>query len=301
MTPPSADIRLSIVVAASNDPGLLGQCLASLKGQGEAADTEVIVASNYAGADGAVAAHLPGAVHLALPETTTVPMLRTHGIRRARGAIIALAEDHCTFDPAWCEAVKAAHALPHAVVGGTVENRTGPAPQDWATYFFEYGAFMAPNRAGTVGRLAGNNASYKREALEAVQEAFEDGFYETFMHQALQQRGHALYLAPAAVVYHVKHYDTATVFRQCYHHGRAFAAMRAARAPRIARMGLTLGALGLPVLLPARIALHTLRKGRHRRELLRALPHLVLFMSSWALGEGCGYAAGVGGSAAQWT
>ncbi|MDX1548324.1 MAG: hypothetical protein R3247_15100, partial [Rhodothermales bacterium] len=103
------------------------------------------------------------------------------------------------------------------------------------------------------------------------------------------------------VVYHVKHYDTATVFRQCYHHGRAFAAMRAARASRIARMGLTLGALGLPVLLPVRIALHTLRKGRHRRELLRALPHLVLFMSSWALGEGCGYAAGVGGCAAQWT
>lgn len=301
-TLPQTGIQLSIVIAASNGPALLERCLASLKAQSEAPDTEVIVVSNYGQPAGAVVrAHLPHGTHVSLSAATTVPALRTCGILRARGAVVALAEDHCTFAPNWCTALKEAHALPYLVVGGAIDNQSGRRPLDWAVFFYEYGRYMSPNPAGPVASLAGNNVSYKRAVLEPMRAHFEEGFFTTFVNQALREQGHTLYLAPAARVYHIKNYDASEVFRQCFHHGRAYAGMRVAEASWVSRILLALGALGLPALLPARIAWRILRKRKHGRELLMALPYLVFFMSSWACGELCGYVAGPGQSARHWT
>ena len=287
---------LSVVVAASNGPALLRGCLASLVEQ-DGVD-EVVVASNFEAA--AAAAEFPMVRHLAQPAGTTVPMLRTHGIRTASGDIVALTEDNVTFGAEWGRALRSAHAEGHDVVGGPVEQPAGGRGSDWAVYFYEYGRYMPPVPAGPAAALAGNNVSYARRVLDEVEAAWREGFYEVFVHETLQRQGHTLYVEPEAVVYHPKTYVAGEVVRQCYHHARGYAGMRVAGQSVWRRAALGAGALILPILLPGRIAVRTVRKGRRVGELARAFPYLVAFMSAWAAGEMVGYLAGPGESTKAW-
>src|SRR4051794_10484242 len=97
-------LRLSIVIAAWNGRGALEECLASLSREAPGPDTEVIVVSNF-GASGSqrIRNRFPDVLHVEMPRNSTVPALRTAGINRAAGEIIALAEDHCTFGKSWCQ------------------------------------------------------------------------------------------------------------------------------------------------------------------------------------------------------
>ncbi len=285
-------VRLSIVIAAWNNSSLLRQCLASLARQADCKDTEVIVASSYnCGAREMVEREFPQVKLISLTEAT-VPELRTKGISCARGEIVALLEDHCTFDQNWCAEIKKAHELPYSVIGGSVENASGERPLDWAVYFYDYGKYMLPNQAGVVDSLSGINISYKRLVLERVAKSFQQGFLETFINEELKKQGEALYLAPLAIVYHQKNYEIKDAFTQSYRYGRSFSGMRTRNTTLWQRIGLILGSLTLPVLLPSRIALRTVRKGRYLKELLRSLPHLLLLMTSWSYGELCGYVGG---------
>lgn len=295
-------VDLSVVVAASNNPSALEQCLSSLRGQGQEPDTEIIVVSNYDdGAREMVEKQFPYAKHMSLPAHTTVPELRTRGIEQARGAIVALAEDHCIFDEHWCAAVKKAHQSSHPIVGGSVENANGGRPLDWAVYFYEYGKYMLPNRAGVVDSLPGNNVSYKRSVLENLKQDFRHGFFETFINWKLQAEGFPLYLMPQAIVRYKNCYQFKEAFAQCYHHGRSFAGMRGSSVTPFIRTGLLLGSLILPLLLPLRITWRVMQKGRNIKGLFMSLPYLLIFMSSWSYGELCGYALGVGNSSKKWT
>jgi GT2 family glycosyltransferase len=299
---PQTKIRLSIVVAASNNILLLEACLSSLKGQGEVEDTEIIVVSNYDdGIQELIVEGFPRVKLKILSTDATVPELRTQGILLSRGDIVALTEDNCILDENWCDAIKQAHELPHAVIGGSVDNLSAKRSLDWAVYFYEYGKYMPPNRAAEVDSLAGNNVSYKRAVLEKVEHNFREGFFETFIHWELAHQGHSLYMMPSAVVFHAQSYQFKQALLQCYHHGRSFAGKRTASLRPFKRMLFALGSSVLPILLPSRIALETIRKGRHVKELLFSLPHLVLLMASWSLGEFCGYTFGEGASSAKWT
>ncbi|MGI0001659.1 MAG: glycosyltransferase family 2 protein [Nitrososphaeraceae archaeon] len=294
-------MKLSVVIAASNNASLLEQCLASLRGQGEAADIEVIVVSNYnAGTQEMIEKQFPQVKHISLPEDTTVPELRAMGISYSRGEIMALAEDHCVFDENWCSEIKKAHELPYSVIGGSVENASCERSLDWAVYFYEYGKYMLPNQADVVDSLPGNNVSYKRCVLEEIDGSLRKGFFETFIHWELRRQGYSLYLIPSAIVYHKKSYKAKETFIQCYHHGRSFAGLRVSDASLLKRIEFILGSLILPFLLPLRIVLRAIRKGRHIRELFLSLPYLLLLMVGWSFGEFCGYVGGEGRSSRKW-
>jgi GT2 family glycosyltransferase len=294
-------MELAVVIAAWNGPESLERCLASLAEEIDTGEIEVIVASNYASeAEGMIRAQYPSVSLVALPREATVPELRARGVARASGAIVALLEDHAVCAPGWAEAMRRAHRSPWAAVGGAVENASRSRRIDWAVYFYDYGAYMPPGLAGETAVLTGLNVSYKREALEAVGDEIRDGFFETRVHAALRDLGYRLYFEPGALVFHDKSHALVGAIRQAFHFGRSFAAMRVATAPATVRAALALGTPLLPVLLLARIASHTMRNGRHRRELLGCLPHLVALVAGWSAGELCGYAAGDGGSTARW-
>lgn len=294
-------VKLSIVIAAPNNTVLLQRCLASLTGQVETGDTEVIVVSNYDdGAGAMMAARFPYVRHIRLPVATIVPELRAEGIRQSQGEIVALAEDHGYFEPGWCAAVKKAHAQPYAIIGGVVENDRAQRALDWAVYFYDYSKYMLPQQAGPVETLSGNNVSYKRSLLQAAEAHYRDGFYEVFLHEQFKQQGQELYLIPDAVVVHNKHYALGSALAQCFHGGRSYSGMRVAGASIGKRGVYALGSLVLPVLLPARVALQTFRKERHISAFIRCLPYLMVLMCGWAAGELCGYMAGEGNSSRHW-
>ncbi|MBA3768744.1 MAG: glycosyltransferase [Acidobacteria bacterium] len=294
MTAASAkQVRLSIVIAAWNNTSLLRQCLASLARQADREDTEVIVASNYDSAAREMAEReFPKVKLISLPEETTVPELRTRGISCASGEVVALLEDHCTFDENWRAEIIKAHELPYSIIGGSVENASVERPLDWAVYFYDYAKYMLPNQPGVVDSLSGINVSYKRSVLDRVEQSFRQGFMETFINEELKQQGELLYLAPAAVVYHQKHYEMKDAFVQTYRYGRSFSGMRTLNVTLLQRLGLILGSLMLPALLSSRIVLRTVKKGRYVKELFWCLPHLLLLVTSWSYGELCGYIGG---------
>ncbi len=292
-------IKLSIVIAAWTGWDYLRECLKSLERQADAADIEVIVVRNFKLENTENLETFPFVNHI-LAEAATVPELRTRGIREARGAVIALLEDHCEFAPQWVEEIQKAHELPCSIVGGAVENISPNRALNWAVYFYDYGNYMLPMRAGAAETLSGMNVSYSRETLAEVREVYADGFFETFVNEKLKQQGHELYLAPAAVIYHRKNYDFKTVATQFYHQARSFAAQRVAEMPFSKRVLLVFVSLLLPFLLAARVILRTLKKNRHHVKLIAAFPYLLILLTVWAAGEFCGYLFGAGESAEHW-
>lgn len=292
---------LSVVIAASNGEALLKRCLESLAAQSGADEVEVIAVTNYALSpqlsDGPLSSL---ATFVEMPAGTTVPLLRSAGIERASGSIVALSEDNCTFEARWAEAIRRAHAEGHSVVGGAVENSSGSRPLNWAVFFYEYGRYMPPLEEGAASALPGNNLSYAKEILQAVKPLLKEGFYETFLHEVLKEEGQELFMAPAALVYHIKGYRWKEVIPQSYFHGRLYAGKRIAHSSHWKRGLMALGSLLLPALLPLRIAGMVFKKGRHRDKLVLAFPTLVFLMTLWAAGEFLGYIAGPGRSIDKW-
>jgi GT2 family glycosyltransferase len=294
-------IELSVIIAATHGPTALAQCLLSLEPQAGAEDTEVIVASNF---DYKVTPDVSkgfSALSIVVsPQGTTVPELRTSGIKHARGNIVALTEDHCVFDANWCSEIKRAHTQPYAVIGGSVENRADAGSLDWAVYLYEYGRYMSPNPEGVSDALPGNNISYKRSILQTVEPKYRDGFFETFINWELQSRGHFLFLMPSAVVIHRQKYEPRAAVAQSYYHGRLFAGKRVTERSLAKRVPMILGSVLLPLLLPSRIFLRAIQKKRKQRQIIEAMPCLFLLMSAWSLGELVGYLMGEGESASRW-
>lgn len=290
------NVAMSVVIAAWNGNKLLRQCLASLQEQTDR-DMEIIIASNFGVSE--TGFDLPIKFTM-LEETATVPEIRRDGVAMAKGKIVALAEDHCVFDAKWCEEIKKAHESPAVAIGGSVENASTDNALDWAVYFYDYGKYMLPNTAGIVDSLSGINTSYKRSALEEISEIYRDGFFESAVNDELEKSGQQLTIAPAAIVYHNKSYETKRAVEQSYHLGRSYAARRVSGASLPKRIFFGAFSLVLPVLLPARIVLNTLRKGRNIGPLLRAFPFIILLMLFWSYGEFCGYLLGDGRSAAEW-
>ena len=225
---------------------------------------------------------------------------RANGILQSTGDLVALLEDQCFVDKDWCAEIRKAHALPYPAVGGSVENASTERAIDWAVYFYDFGRYMLPGRAGATDSLSGNNVAYKRSALDKVQGGFRNGFFETFINWELKTTGSELYFVPSAIVYHNKSYKVGEAFTECYHHGRVFAGKRVSNAGWLKRAGHALGSMLLPVILPGRIVIRTLRNRRHVRELMLALPHVLLLMASWSYGEFTGYLCGEGGSGSRW-
>lgn len=296
-----ASLKLSVVIAASNDAAALGKTLDSLRGQGEAADTEVIAVCNFeAKAD--VTKRFPLFQCVTLASSTTVPELRARGIHLARGEIIALVEDYCTLDEHWCAEIKKAHhQSQHPIVGGAVENHCPDRPINWAVYFYDYGRYMAPIQAGPAQSLSGMNATYDRRVLQEVQESFRDGFYEAFTNDELKIRGHQLYVEPRAVAFLNKDYRFREIIRSYFHLARAFAGRRVADGSLIKRALFILGSCALPIVLPGRVVLRTIRKRRYLSQLLRSFALLWALTASWSAGEFFGYFVGEGESARKWT
>ena len=296
-----ASLKLSVVIAASNDLPALEKTLDSLRGQVETANTEVIAVCNFE-AEAEVAKQFPFVKCVTHASVTTVPELRTRGIDLSRGEIIALVEDYCTLDEHWCAEIKKAHhQSQHPIVGGAVENHCPDKPINWAVYFHDYGKYMAPIQAGPAQSLTGMNASYDRGVLQEVQESFRDGFYEAFTNHELRIRGHQLYLEPRAVAFLNKDYRFREIIRSYFHLARAFAGRRIADIGSTKRAMFVLGSCVLPILLPGRVFLGTVAKGNYLPKLLRALPHLFALTASWSIGEFCGYLFGEGDSARKWT
>jgi glycosyltransferase involved in cell wall biosynthesis len=290
---------LSVVIASINGLPYLRECLAALRKQQGAINTEVIVA-DCVGRDVTefIRREYPTVTVIPFDEKKSVPELRAAAISRSTGLVIAITEDHCIPPADWYESVMRAHAKnPGMAIGGAVDNGATSSLIDWAVFFCEYSNFISPVTNGIVHDLPGPNVSYKRQALSPIRDKIKDEFWETFVHCDLEERGEKLWSDPSIKMIHKKHFSFFSFLVERFHYSRAFAGLRNQSLTPQKRVLYTLCAPWLPPLLLWRIWQRVVPKKQHLSQFAMSVPLLLVFMVVWAWGESVGYALGPGNSA----
>jgi hypothetical protein len=298
---------LSVIVVIASDTttpraevSLLARCLEALSKQVNAPPTEIII-PYHPGVDGI------DYLQNRFPEVAFVPAtdlkgwsaagssrehhdeLKTRALKVARGAIIGFLEDNETPDERWCARTVEAHRENYGGIGGAIENRIDRT-LNWAVYYCDFGRYQNPIPSGDSTCASDANVSYKRAALESVRPAWEQGFNEVTVNAALTARGEKLALRPDIIVYQQRSdLRLGAALRERYVWGRSFGAVRCQVMGHPKRVVYA----ALSPLLPGIVALKmggaAWKKRQNFGKFLKALPLILLLLTSWSFGELLGY------------
>ena len=220
-----------------------------------------------------------------------VPELWRRGIQRSRGEVVALTLGSMTPDAGWAEEVRRGLADGAAGVGGAIEPAAAMRPLDWAIHLVRYSGYLLPFEDREADDLPGDNAAYRRDAIEECRGAWTEGFWETEVDACLRARGDRLRLSPRMVVRQGQSVGFLAFCRNRLRHG-----IRSGRerAGKFSLPGRLLRAAAFPAtafVMFRRIA--RLARARGRADGFRqAIPYLLLFLPVWTLAEGIGYLRG---------
>lgn len=290
MTIQSPDI--SVVIGAQDAHDTITACLEALLSQINKHSIEIIVVDGSTdGTADLIAAQFPQVILIRSLDQRLVPQLWGVGIQQAKAAIVAITTAHCIPSEHWISNIlNAANTeLQFAGYGGAVLPPSNGSPKDWAVYFSRYSAFMPPVAQGTAAEIAGDNAAYRKAALDKHWKQPEQGFWETLFHHELRQNGETLCLSPAIEVRlgnknHSWHFLQAR-FRHGYHYGST--------RPETSAVGRLIRIVAAPALMPFLVLRIGLRVAKQHPNwlpiYLLSLPWLVMFLSAWSLGEVNGY------------
>jgi glycosyltransferase involved in cell wall biosynthesis len=287
-------VQISVVVAAPDAGRNLSHCLEALKAQMISIGGEILVVDgSRTGSTIQWSDDEKGAIRIIrLPAGTDVPVLWQAGIDASRGRIIALLVDSCVPGPDWASQILRVHRAEWAVVGGAIDLAPTLSLVDSAIYFCRYSRYMPPFAPHFLDDLPGNNCSYKRVALDGLQEEMVDGFWETFVHRKIRSRGDRLLCDPAIQVCYIGPSSGTSFFLFRFVHGRQFAGRQARGLSGGQRIVRALISPVVPFLMLWRIAVGVWEKGRHRTLFLVCVPVLTAFLAAWSAGEFLGYALG---------
>jgi GT2 family glycosyltransferase len=287
-----------VILATPDSYETIRRTVASLRAQTIRDRLELVIVAPSSAGLGLVPSDLTGFAGYRVVEVGAVHSIaraNAAGVRSASAVVVALAEDHSFPDPRWAEALVEAHSRPWAAVGPAVRNGNPDSRISRADFLIAYCPWSTPAPRGVVDFLPGHNSSYKRAVLMAYGPELEAMLEaETVLHWDLRAKGYRLYLEPAAEISHINFARLAPWIPVQFHAGRVFAAARAEREgwswPR--RL---LYALGSPLIPPVRLCRIARRAPAHR-ELLGALPMLVLGLVLDGVGQLVGYVSGAGRS-----
>ena len=143
-----------------------------------------------------------------------------------------------------------------------------------------------------VPDVPGDNATYRRAALEEVRALWTEEFWEYEVNAELVRRGRSMVMDPAMGVRYEGGEPAWDFFRQRFRHGVRFGRMRVVGAPAPYRLALAATFLLPGLVLLAKVAASVLRHGRYWGRFLASLPWLCLYLTAWAGGEWWGYVTG---------
>jgi len=296
-----SDPALSVVVASVNGRESLARCLSSLLKSREPIEVIVVADASAEQAAKQAVAEGSGIELICLEGRRTIPELRSAGIRRARGAVVAVLGDYYEVDARWASAVLASHRRhPQAAIGGAVENASGDRLVDRAAYLCEYHRFMLPFAEHASTMLPGPNASYDRVVLvRECSDLLARGAWDHVLHERLAARGVCSWMDPSIVALYTKRLTAAGFLVQRYRFGRAYGAASIAAGSRGRRLLPVAAAPAIAVLQLWRITARSLANPRTRRWLLPCWPLFALSAVAWSAGEAMGHAFGDGGASLQ--
>ena len=188
------------------------ETLDALRSQEGALTYEVIIADRRLDdVTNLIGAEYPEAHILPCGAGTSLPEMRTLAFERSRGEFIVITEDHCVPPKNWLASISETFKMaPESTVavGGAVENGVCDTVLDWATFLFEYSAFVPPVPSGPTLALPGMNVAYRRSCIaELDRSILLRGFWETTVHPLLSQKGFILYLSNEIRIRHNKKFS----------------------------------------------------------------------------------------------
>jgi hypothetical protein len=289
--------KLSVVVVGSRPAGPPATLFEVLRPGLRDQTIEIVVAT---ASQASFEINLPAGVKVHRSSVgTTIPRLRSAGLRVASGELVALTEDFCVPAPGWASAIITAHQrTPSVAVGGPVDRDCGDLA-GWALTFFEYGQFFGNSGEGPQLDLPSINVSYKTRRLRDLIGEIPDEFLETSVHGWLRERGETLWREPQAVMFDVSRQPFAESVVSQYHHGRLFGGRFRHHSSSFNKFLRSAAIPIVPAILFRRIlggAFPTVR----RLQLIESSPWILLLCAAFAVGEGMGTLLGEKDSLAHW-
>lgn len=284
---------LSVVVVPLVNQEYLARCLQALSKQKDVSDFEVVVPYDARLGDvSSLQSKFPSVQFLNAGIQRTYAELRALGVRKSRGEITAITEDHCQPAADWCAQILRAHAKPYAAIGGAVEKQAPDSSLNWAVYFADYLRYANPLPEGPSHSLTDLNVSYKRAALEKISDQWVREFHEPTVHAALQACGEILWLSPRISVNQQRSLTLRHALWDRYAFGRLFASTRVENLPWSRRLMYAGSSILIPALLTVRAANQIRQKRQWIGEFIKALPAILMINTFWAWGEFLGSITG---------
>lgn len=278
--------ELSVVIPSVNGWGDLDCCLSALSPEREAVRLEVLIPERCGeSVRQALSEQYPWAHVLPVSPGTPIPAMRALAFRQATAPTVAVIEDHVLVPSGWARTLLEARAAGARVIGGAIVNGATGRLVDRAAFLCEYSQLIQPLPSGPATWLTGNNTAYDRALLQEFREMLDAGCWEDALHQAFRERSVELWRRSDLVARHKKHYTVGEYVSQRFLYSRGYVGLRLRPAGFPRRLGYGLLAFGLPPLLLARIVSRAWQSPSHRADLIPAMPLLLLFVGSWALGE----------------
>ena len=156
---------MSVVLVADAFP-TIETTMAHLRAQTVAARLELVAVVPHGRVAPRIRRGRAGAGHrVELPAIEPLARARAAGVRAAAAPVVAFGESHSYPEPAWAEALSAAHEGPWAAVGPAVVNANPGSALAWVNLLLDYGPWLAPVAGGERPDLPGHNSSYPKAAL----------------------------------------------------------------------------------------------------------------------------------------
>lgn len=289
--------RFSVIVPSVNGLPTIGECLTALERQKCDFDYEIIVADRTQnGTAKYIRKNFPDVKLIKLSVPCGIPEMRFEAMKQAHGEFLAITEDHCLVPENWLAKIAEAHESGYKVIGGAVENASRKRLIDWAVFLCEYSAFMPPIAGGEVNFVTGNNTSFNRSTLEKLDESLLKNYWEYFLLAELKQTGIKFFADSSLIVNHKKEFGFFYFLAQRFYYSRSFAWMRKQKSTFPEQILHLLYTPLLPFHQTWKIFQNVQRKNRNYREFFLSLPLLLIFMTSYALGELTGQLFGAGKS-----
>lgn len=287
---------LTVVVACIDARRTVAECLRSIATACEGLDVEIVVVDASSDGTAEVVRRVGVPVRLLEnPGGTLAPALWAAGLATAHGQAVAFTIGHCRVGAGWAKGLLAGLESGATGAGGAIMLADGGTPVDWALFFLRYSAFLGAGEREVeeAHEIPGDNAAYRRDALQRHAASFSAGFWEVDFHRRIRAEGARLVFVPGAAARFGSVAPLFSLVQQRFSHGRHSGAWRIATGVRSSWQVIAAAPL-VPFLLTLRIARRVLVRRAERVRFLISLPALFLLASAWAAGEAWGAVAATG-------
>jgi len=220
--------------------------------------------------------------------------IRTVGLRRARGRVVAMLEDVGEADSGWCRGLlDALDRHPNAgVVGGGMGCKS-KSLLNRAVCLSDFWRYQLPIPEMMSPFVSDANLAYRHEVLSSLQDVWENDFHETVVNGALLERGHEIWLTSDAAVFQQRgRLRLKDVVRERVVWGRSYAGTRVDGISMSRRLIYAALCPLLPFVLASRVVRIAWQRGSFWSGCLPVMPIVFTLFLIWSYGEVLGYISG---------